>query len=50
MTITVHAFGAYRTTLAGGRSRQELQMSSVVKIIKKDATAIRATDMTDSTA
>ncbi len=46
MTITVHAFGAYRTTLAG-RSRQELQMSSVVKIIKKDATAIRATDMTD---
>jgi hypothetical protein len=47
MTITVHAFGAYRTVLTGGRSREELQMSSVVKIIKKDATAIRATDMTD---
>jgi hypothetical protein len=47
MTITVHAFGAYRTTVTGGRSRAELQMSSLVKIIKKDVTAIRATDMTD---
>jgi hypothetical protein len=47
MTITVHAFGAYRTNLAGGRNRAELQMSSLVKVIKKDATAIRATDMTD---
>ncbi len=47
MTITVHAFGAYRTVLTGGRSRAELQMSSVVKIIKKDVTTVRATDMVD---
>jgi hypothetical protein len=47
MTITVHPFGAYRTNLVGGRNRAELQMSSLVKVIKKDETAIRATDMTD---
>lgn len=47
MTLIVHAFGAYRTVLTGGRNREELQMSSVVKIIKKDTTTIRATDMVD---
>jgi phosphoribosylpyrophosphate synthetase len=47
MTLTVHPFGAYLTVLTGGRRREDLQMSSVVKIIKKDATTVRASDMTD---
>lgn len=46
MTLTVHPFGAY-LAIPFGRGREDLQMSSVVKIIKKDATTVRATDMAD---
>ena len=47
MTLTVHAFGAYLTVMSGGRTREEIQMSSIVKIIKKDVAALRVADMTD---
>lgn len=46
MTLRVHPFGAY-LTVPYGRRREDLQMSSVVKIIKKDATTVRASEMTD---
>ncbi len=46
MTLTVHPFGAY-LVVPFGRRREDLQMSSVVKIIKKDASTVRASDMVD---